>query len=238
LFDSPEWDSAPNALLTMQHLALFDGLSVDTLDWAVQQAVSHPDHGRRVMAVTIASSAMWDLRANHRPDVHEAASRLLNAVAAIDDPAERTRWLRVMSNAGEPRFLTLAEDALASEDVELRAAGARLYRRVNTPETWSRLLSLADDPSDRVASRVLLAVAEHVQFEERRSQTIAHFIERIDRRPVVTWLVARDRDVPLDDAACRALVGVAQNAQVPDTQARPWSELVERCEVRTEASPR
>lgn len=237
LFDAPAWATAPNALLTMQHLALFEGLSVETLRWAVRQAVSDADTERRVIATTIASSAMWDLRSTEREAVHEAASRLLNAFDEVEDLDMQIRLLRVMSNAGEPRFEPLARAALTSDDVELRAAGARLYRRVNTPEAWPHLLAAVDDPSDRVMDRALEALAEHPRFVAHRGATVQHIIARVARGPAVRWLVMYYRDHPPDAAACHSLLRMAPQAQVASVHERGWATLLEACRAMVAAAP-
>jgi hypothetical protein len=229
MFDDPQWTHAPDGRAVVQHLALFEGLSVESLNWAVAQAVAHPDAERRLMGAVVASSAMWSIRSADRLAVHEAASRLLQAYRSLDDPDTQVRWLRVLSNAGEPRFLPLAREALVSDDDERRAAGYRLFRRVNTPDSLEILLSAVDDPSDRVLERALQSLADHDQFPPRREEVQRELLVHMGRAPVIRWLIAQHRDVPLSVAVCTLLLQREVDADVPATLTEAWTTLMESC---------
>ena len=229
MFDDPQWTHAPDGRAVVQHLALFEGLSVESLSWAVAQAVEHPDAERRLMGAVVASSAMWSIRSADRLAVHEAASRLLQAYRSIEDSDMQVRWLRVLSNAGEPRFLPLAREALLSEDEERRAAGYRLFRRVNTPDSLEIHLNAVDDPSDRVLDRALQSLADHAQFPPRREEVQRGLLVHMGRAPVIRWLIAQHRDVPLSVAVCTSLLARQGDAAVPDTLTEAWNTLVESC---------
>jgi hypothetical protein len=229
MFDDPRWINAPDGSAIVQHLALFEGLSVESLNWAVAQAVEHPDPTRRLMGAVIASSAMWSLRSAHRPDVHEAASRLLQAYRALHDPDLQVRWLRVLSNAGEPRFLPLGHEALQSSDEERRAAGYRLFRRVNTPDSLEILLSAASDPSDRALDRALQVLSDHTQFAEQRATVQLRLLQHLDREPVIRWLIAENRNIPLSVTVCTSLLALQGDSAVPATLAESWAGLMENC---------
>jgi hypothetical protein len=181
------------------------------------------------MATSIASSAMWSLRESDRRVVHEAGSRLMLAYAGIDDPDMQIRWLRVLSNAGEPRFLRLADDAIGSDDEERRAAGYRLFRRVNTPDSLATLLAAVHDPSDRVLERALQALSDHAQFAEQREAVQMQLLEHLGREPTARWFIAQHRNAPLSPGVCLPLVRGQGLATVPDSLMEAWNLLIESC---------